>query len=161
MNKDTAFKSTLVCLTAASLFTVATVASAAGKLNVSNWADYMAEDTIENFAKEYDVEVTFTPRLLGHTGCPGCGVCVEPGARLTDEIIDRDVGVDGGAFLHVGHGGLQKGRVRGRWGVGWPGDRTRPGGTWIRLRLQYFSRASRSLWHPGRRAAPAPNVHAE
>ena len=61
MNKDTAFKSTLVCLTAASLFTVATVASAAGKLNVSNWAEYMAEDTIENFAKEYDVEVTFTP----------------------------------------------------------------------------------------------------
>ncbi len=61
MNKDTNFKSTLVCLTAASLFTVATVASAAGKLNVSNWAEYMAEDTIDNFAKEYDVEVTFTP----------------------------------------------------------------------------------------------------
>jgi len=61
MNKDTAFKSTLIGLTAASLFTVATVASAAGKLNVSNWAEYMAEDTIENFAKEYDIEVTFTP----------------------------------------------------------------------------------------------------
>jgi putrescine transport system substrate-binding protein len=61
MNKDTAFKSTLIGLTAASLFTVATVATAAGKLNVSNWAEYMAEDTIENFAKEYDVEVTFTP----------------------------------------------------------------------------------------------------
>ena len=61
MNKNTTLKSTLVCLTAASLFTVATVASAAGKLNVSNWAEYMAEDTIDNFAKEYDVEVTFTP----------------------------------------------------------------------------------------------------
>jgi putrescine transport system substrate-binding protein len=61
MKKDTALKSTLVCLTAASLFAVATVASAAGKLNVSNWAEYMAEDTIDNFAKEYDVEVTFTP----------------------------------------------------------------------------------------------------
>ena len=61
MNKDIALKSTLVGLTAASLFTVATVASAAGKLNVSNWAEYMAEDTIENFAKEYDIEVTFTP----------------------------------------------------------------------------------------------------
>jgi len=61
MNKDTAFKSTLIGLTAASLFTVATVASAAGKLNISNWAEYMAEDTIPNFAKEYDVEVTFTP----------------------------------------------------------------------------------------------------
>ena len=61
MNKDTAIKSTLVGLTAASLITVATVASAGGKLNVSNWAEYMAEDTISNFAKEYDVEVTFTP----------------------------------------------------------------------------------------------------
>jgi putrescine transport system substrate-binding protein len=61
MKKDTAFKSTLVGLTAASLFAVATVTSAAGKLNVSNWAEYMAEDTIDNFAKEYDIEVTFTP----------------------------------------------------------------------------------------------------
>jgi putrescine transport system substrate-binding protein len=61
MKKDIAFKSTLVGLTAASLFAVATVTSAAGKLNVSNWAEYMAEDTIDNFAKEYDVEVTFTP----------------------------------------------------------------------------------------------------
>ena len=46
MNKDTAFKSTLVGLTTASLITAATVASAGGKLNVSNWAEYMAEDTI-------------------------------------------------------------------------------------------------------------------
>jgi len=61
MNKDTAFKSTLVGLTAASLMTAASVTLAAGKLNVSNWAEYMAEDTISNFAKEYDVEVTFTP----------------------------------------------------------------------------------------------------
>jgi putrescine transport system substrate-binding protein len=61
MNKDTAFKSTLIGLAATSLFTVATVTSAAGKLNVSNWAEYMAEDTISNFAEEYDVEVTFTP----------------------------------------------------------------------------------------------------
>ena len=61
MNKDTAIKSLLVGLTAASLITAATVTSARGKLNVSNWAEYMAEDTIANFAKEYDVEVTFTP----------------------------------------------------------------------------------------------------
>ena len=61
MKKDTAYKSTLVGLTAATLFTAATVTSAAGKLNVSNWAEYMAEDTIENFAKEYDIDVTFTP----------------------------------------------------------------------------------------------------
>ncbi|MDH5354642.1 MAG: extracellular solute-binding protein [Gammaproteobacteria bacterium] len=33
--------------------------SAAGSLNVSNWAEYIAEDTIANFAKEYDVKVTY------------------------------------------------------------------------------------------------------
>ncbi len=32
---------------------------AGGKLNVTNWAEYIAEDTIENFEKEYDVEVTY------------------------------------------------------------------------------------------------------
>ena len=59
--KTTAIKSGLIGMTAAALLTAATAASAAGKLNVSNWAEYMAEDTIENFAKEYDVEVVFTP----------------------------------------------------------------------------------------------------
>jgi putrescine transport system substrate-binding protein len=59
--KDTTFKSTLVGLTAAALLAGATVASAAGKLYVSNWAEYMAEDTIDNFAKEYDIDVIFTP----------------------------------------------------------------------------------------------------
>ena len=59
--KDTTLKSSLIGLTAAALLAGTTVASAAGKLNVSNWAEYMAEDTIENFAKEYDIEVTFTP----------------------------------------------------------------------------------------------------
>ncbi|MDH3859670.1 MAG: extracellular solute-binding protein [Gammaproteobacteria bacterium] len=61
MNKDTTLKSTLVGLTAVAMLTGASIASAAGKLNVSNWAEYMAEDTIENFAKEYDIDVTFTP----------------------------------------------------------------------------------------------------
>ena len=32
---------------------------AAGKLNVTNWAEYIAEDTISNFAEEFDVEVTY------------------------------------------------------------------------------------------------------
>ena len=58
---ETNFKFSLIGLAAAALLTGATVVSAAGKLNVSNWAEYMAEDTIENFAKEFDVEVTFTP----------------------------------------------------------------------------------------------------
>ena len=57
----TALKSTLVGVTTAALMAGATTLSAAGKLNISNWAEYMAEDTISNFAKEYDVEVTFTP----------------------------------------------------------------------------------------------------
>jgi putrescine transport system substrate-binding protein len=59
--QNTAFKSSLIGLTTAAFLTGATAASAAGKLNVSNWAEYMAEDTISNFAKEYDIEVVFTP----------------------------------------------------------------------------------------------------
>ncbi len=61
MKSCTAVKSTLVGLTTAAFVAVSGSALAAGKLNVSNWAEYMAEDTIENFAKEYDIEVTFTP----------------------------------------------------------------------------------------------------
>ena len=61
MKSCTAIKSTLVGLTTAAFVAVSGSALAAGKLNVSNWAEYMAEDTIENFAKEYDIEVTFTP----------------------------------------------------------------------------------------------------
>ena len=38
MKTGTIFKSTIVGLTAASLLTAVTVTSAAGKLNISNWA---------------------------------------------------------------------------------------------------------------------------
>ena len=61
MNKGITFKTTLVATATAALLTGATLASAAGTLNVSNWAEYMAEDTIDNFAKEYNIDVTFTP----------------------------------------------------------------------------------------------------
>ena len=61
MKHDTTTKPTLIGLAAAVMMVTTTVSLAAGKLNVSNWAEYMAEDTIDNFAKEYDVEVTFTP----------------------------------------------------------------------------------------------------
>lgn len=61
MKHDTAKRSALIGLAAAAMMVATTASLAAGKLNVSNWAEYMAEDTIENFAKEYDVEVTFTP----------------------------------------------------------------------------------------------------
>jgi putrescine transport system substrate-binding protein len=33
--------------------------SAAGVLNVTNWDEYIAEDTISNFEKEYDIKVTY------------------------------------------------------------------------------------------------------
>lgn len=61
MKKDTTLKSALVGLTSAALLTATTLASAAGTLNVSNWAEYIAEDTIPNFEKEFDIKVTFTP----------------------------------------------------------------------------------------------------
>ena len=37
---------------------VATPTYAAGKLNIYNWFDYMPQELIDKFAKEYDVEVT-------------------------------------------------------------------------------------------------------
>jgi putrescine transport system substrate-binding protein len=51
----------LKLLMSAALIGSAGIASAAGELNVSNWAEYMAEDTIENFEKETGIKVTFTP----------------------------------------------------------------------------------------------------
>lgn len=35
--------------------------SAEGVLNVTNWDEYIAEDTIANFEKEYDIKVTYDP----------------------------------------------------------------------------------------------------
>ena len=52
-------KDTLVSAVATALILGSSAASAAGSLNVTNWAEYIAEDTIENFAKEYDVKVTY------------------------------------------------------------------------------------------------------
>ena len=37
----------------------ATSASAEGTLNVYNWAEYIAEDTISNFEEEFDIKVTY------------------------------------------------------------------------------------------------------
>ncbi len=51
----------LKLLVSAALIGSASIASAAGELNVSNWAEYMAEDTIANFEKETGIKVTFTP----------------------------------------------------------------------------------------------------
>ena len=49
----------LTGLVAAAMIIGSTAASAAGSLNVTNWAEYIGEETIANFAKEYDVNVTY------------------------------------------------------------------------------------------------------
>ena len=99
--KRISFKSTLIATATAALFVGATSASAAGKLNVSNWAEYMAEDTIENFAKEYDIEVTFTPYdsveaidsklLAGNSGYDVVSHAASQVARLTKGGILRKI----------------------------------------------------------------------
>ncbi len=54
-------KSGAFCVASSALLFGASSALAGGKLNVTNWDEYMAEDTIANFAAEYDIEVTFDP----------------------------------------------------------------------------------------------------
>ena len=44
---------------ALSLLVGASAVQAAGVLNVTNWAEYIAEDTIANFEKEFDIKVTY------------------------------------------------------------------------------------------------------
>ena len=61
MSTTKSFKSALVGLSTAAMMAGASAVYAAGTLNVSNWAEYMAEDTIPNFEKEFDIEVIFTP----------------------------------------------------------------------------------------------------
>lgn len=52
-------KSTLVSAAVTALIVGSGAANAAGELNITNWAEYIAEDTIENFAKEFDVKVVY------------------------------------------------------------------------------------------------------
>ena len=47
------------CLTAAVAVLVSVSAHAEGVLNVYNWGEYIAEDTIANFEQEFDVKVTY------------------------------------------------------------------------------------------------------
>ena len=53
------FKRALVGASALGLAFAAGPLSAAGTLNVYNWAEYIGEETISNFEKEFDVEVTY------------------------------------------------------------------------------------------------------
>jgi putrescine transport system substrate-binding protein len=57
-------KPALIALAAASLATIVATslppdAHAEGELNIYNWADYIGENTIANFEKEYDVKVRY------------------------------------------------------------------------------------------------------
>jgi putrescine transport system substrate-binding protein len=53
------FKGSLVSAAVTALIVSSSAATAAGELNVTNWAEYIAEDTISNFEKEYDIKVTY------------------------------------------------------------------------------------------------------
>ena len=58
----TPFKSALhlaVAATTSVLALGASTAHAEGVLNITNWAEYIAEDTIENFEKEFGIEVVY------------------------------------------------------------------------------------------------------
>jgi putrescine transport system substrate-binding protein len=52
-------KLTFASAAALGLVLGATSASAEGTLNVYNWAEYIAEDTISNFEEEFDIKVTY------------------------------------------------------------------------------------------------------
>ncbi len=52
-------KSGAIGVASSVLLVVAGAASAEGVLNVTNWDEYIAEDTISNFEAEYDVKVTY------------------------------------------------------------------------------------------------------
>ncbi len=52
-------KDAIVSSVATALVIGSSAAMAAGTLNVTNWAEYIAEDTISNFEKEYDVKVIY------------------------------------------------------------------------------------------------------
>ncbi|MFT4607442.1 MAG: putrescine transport system substrate-binding protein [Urechidicola sp.] len=50
---------TLTSIAAAVMIVGSTAASAAGTLNVTNWGEYIGEETIANFEKEFDIKVTY------------------------------------------------------------------------------------------------------
>jgi putrescine transport system substrate-binding protein len=49
----------LTSIAAAVMIVGSTAASAAGVLNVTNWGEYIGEETIANFEKEFDIKVTY------------------------------------------------------------------------------------------------------
>jgi putrescine transport system substrate-binding protein len=84
---------TMLALTTAALLGGAASAQAAGALNIFNWSDYIAEDTIANFQEETGIKVTYDvydsnevldARLL--TGRSGFDVVVPSNHFLAKQI---------------------------------------------------------------------------
>jgi len=80
----------LTGVTALGLIAGANVATAAGTLNVSNWAEYIGEETIANFEKEFDIKVTYDnydsveaidAKLLASLSCRTLRICAQTSWR--------------------------------------------------------------------------------
>ncbi len=65
-------KDAIVSCAATALIIGSSAAMAAGTLNVTNWAEYIAEDTISNFEKEFDVKVTYDVYDSSEATKPNC-----------------------------------------------------------------------------------------
>ena len=96
----------LLALTTAALLGGAGVTHAAGQLNIYNWSDYIAEDTIANFEKETGIKVTYDvydsnevvdAKLL--TGRSGFDIVVPSNNFLTKQI-------KAGVYLELDHSKL-------------------------------------------------------
>ncbi|GAA6131443.1 polyamine ABC transporter substrate-binding protein [Halopseudomonas sabulinigri] len=97
---------TLLAMTTAALLGGVGVAQADGKLNIYNWSDYIAEDTIANFEKETGIQVTYDvydsndvldAKLL--TGRSGFDIVVPSNNFLTKQI-------KAGVYLELDHSKL-------------------------------------------------------
>ncbi|UAW98575.1 polyamine ABC transporter substrate-binding protein [Halopseudomonas nanhaiensis] len=87
------FKKSLLAVSTAVLLGGAASAQAEGELKIFNWSDYIAEDTVDNFEKETDIDVTYDvydsnetldARLL--TGRSGFDIVVPSNHFLTKQI---------------------------------------------------------------------------
>ena len=99
-------KKTLLAMTTAALLGGVGAAQADGKLNIYNWSDYIAEDTIANFEKETGIQVTYDvydsndvldAKLL--TGRSGFDLVVPSNNFLTKQI-------KAGVYLELDHSKL-------------------------------------------------------
>ncbi len=96
----------LLALTTAALLGGAGVTHAAGQLNIYNWSDYIAEDTIANFEKETGIQVTYDvydsndvldAKLL--TGRSGFDIVVPSNNFLTKQV-------QAGVYMELDHSKL-------------------------------------------------------